>query len=186
MAPSRADRRFFGLAFGSPLERVLELPIVTKGTAVLGGIVAGLIDLRVFFGLVGVLIATEWLDFWLGTQRAHRAKAYRAYAARNGRVAKIGGIILLLILRLMEVLIAHAIPAIDTHGALATAAVIAMWRAEAESAEGHIKALAGRGIPILSQVLAAFRTIEQLVMPRLPTPPPPAPTPAVPSKGGDT
>jgi len=185
MAPTihyRGARGFLSLAFGTPLSRVRELSGAAQLGAIVTGTVGALVDMRVWLGMLIVLIGTEWVDYWLGSERARRAGplVWRDDVARAGRVAKIVGLLLLVSLRAMEGLVALAYPVADTHGALATAAVIAMWRAESESAERHVRALGGRGIPILSQLLAVIRAIEQwivqIAMPRLPAPPPtPAP-----------
>ncbi len=134
------------------------------------------ISMKLFLAIVGVLIATQFLDYWLGTERAQAEGLYDDQRGRSGRVAKLGGLLLLLVVRLMESAVAMAVPVLDSHGAIATAAAIALWRAEAQSAENHILALGGNGIPVLSQLLAAFRAVEQFIMPKIPSPsPPPAP-----------
>lgn len=179
---TRDDRGFFALALGTPLGSLWGLSMPTKLSAVIGGVVTALVSLKLFFALALVLLLTQWLDFWLAVHRVRKAgEAYDDQRARDGRVAKIGSLLLVVILRAMEALLPLAVPALNTHGALACAALIALWREEAESAEEHIKALGGHGIPILSQILAVFRRAEQLLMPRLPAPPDtasPIPSPA--------
>lgn len=179
MAPSihyRGVRGFLALAFGTTLERLRDLPGVTQICAVVTGTVGALMDVRVFLLMLLVLACTQWLDWWLAVKRA--GPKYSPQIASNGRTAKLGGLALLLCVRVMEGLVAWALPTLDTHGAIATAAVLALWRSEAQSAEAHMVALGGRGVPVLSRVLSAFGALEALLMPKLPTPPS-TPTPAV-------
>lgn len=186
MAPTIHHRGFLALTLWTPVERVIQQPVAAQIGAALTGLGLALLDMRIFFGMLVLLLVTEWLDFRLGIERAHREDTYRDDLARVGRLTKLGGLVLLLTARGMEELVMAAIahaghPEINTLGAISTAAVVSTWRYEVESADRHLQALSGRGIPVLTHALQAFRAVEDVILrifvPRLPAPPPP-PTPA--------
>lgn len=192
MAPKRINRGvrgFVGLAFGTPLDRILDLPRATQLGAALGGLLAAILSIKAFLFMVALIFATQWLDYVLGSRRAHREGTWSDELARDGRIAKIGELVLLLIVRGMEAAIMLAVPGLNTHGALATAAALALWRHEAQSAEANALALGGRGVPFLSPVLTAVGALEAWLIARLSfiahPAPPPSPAPAPHERGGE-
>lgn len=147
----------------TPLLRLWEAPAEGKLVGAVAS-AAGYLLGAPFVLLTLLLCAVGLLDYLLGAAIARGAGRYDSHVARMGALGKASGVLLVLIIRAIEAVIAVA-GLVDTQGALATALGVVLLVVELESYDGHRETLTGRPTPLLRPMLDMLRGLAQGLLP---------------------
>lgn len=155
-----------------PIARLAEVPL----WGYLGGAAVAAFQALVadaFSPLLLILIASHWLDYRLGCAVAvhvrHNFTEARSY---TGRLSKMSGIALLLLIRIAEAWLS-GYGFTETGGMVAAALGFGLLIQDVRSIERKRVELGAGPIPGLSAILATLDTLQQRVLTSLPPPPPP-------------
>lgn len=147
----------------APVVRVTELGADGKIMASIIGVIGAITgDLTVL--LLGVLVCSSGIDWWLGRATAHRRGDFDPAVSGWGLHSKIAGILLVVVLRLLEAVLWQAgVP--DPHGVLAVVTAAALIYQDLDSIDHHRQELGGQPIPVLTAVLGIGRRLAESLLP---------------------
>lgn len=150
------ELRFFD-ALTAPIDRLSLLPPWVKLTAILAALVQ-YIEHDAFGFALFILIASGVFDYYYGVKAARYLGKYDPMLAHAGAMGKLGGVLLLFLVRLIEHYI-HVQGLLDTHGAAATAVAVSLIAMDIQSVAHHRESFGARPIPILSALLSRFQSV---------------------------
>lgn len=165
--PPRNPTAFLSLVILVPVERIQDSPAYARVLAFAAALVSAVLA-DLFTGMLALLCASSAVDYYVGRKVARLKGKYRPEVARAGAYSKVGGILLLLLVRFFTFYLArHGI--LDTRGFVATGLAVGLFVVDLESIEHHRKRLGARPIPGLSQALGWMRGLQDRMLP--PDPP---------------
>lgn len=149
----------------SPVERLAQAPWYAKLVGVLAAVVefvAGdpFTQLMLLYG--GICL----FDLLLGSEVAHKEDRWNGHAFRAGAVGKVAGLMLVMVIRALEAVIANA-QLVDTHCAISFGLAIILIVVELESFDRHKEALTGRPTPFIRPALSMLRSLGQGTLPKV-------------------
>lgn len=155
----------YGLCLLRPLQRMEEAPGWAKALSPLAGLATAVFSDTVLIQLLALYLIAGATDFVIGAMIAARGRAYDSDRARAGLLGKIAAVVLVLLLRALEAVLAQLGP-LNTSGLIAGSAAFVLLLQELRSINAHREALTGRPVPLLGTLFDRLDRIAEAVIHR--------------------
>jgi hypothetical protein len=152
--------------------------VAAAATAVLGVFVTGALLLAAgaslidwYYGRAAAMKADDDRRLLLGRELALHERTFSREVSMRGWQVKAGALLVVLLVRGLEYWLSGAPEpfGINTGGAAAAAIAVGIVADELDSIDENLRALGGRGIPLLSPVIAWLRNTASRFSPRVET-----------------
>jgi hypothetical protein len=155
----------YGICLLRPLQRIDEAPAWAKALAPVGGLLTAILNDAILLQLLALYLFAGVVDFVIGAMIAQRERAYNADRARAGVLGKVSALVLVMLLRALEAVLAQLAP-VNSSGLIAGSAALVLFLQELRSINTHRETLTGRPVPLLGALFDRLDRVAESIMQR--------------------